>query len=319
MHYNRRAFLKTGGQLAIGLSLAGWYSCQNTETPEEDQATNSDMFFKLSLAQWSLHRHFQTGALDNLDFAKTAAELGFSGIEYVNQLFPDDEGVKQSYWEELKKRASDNGVESLLIMVDHEGDLGATDDAERQQTVENHYKWVDAAALLGCHSIRVNAAGKGTREEVAAAAADGLGRLAEHAAKSNINVLVENHGGYSSDGKWLSGIMAQVNMANCGTLPDFGNFCIEKVDGNCVEEYDRYLGMEELMPYNKGAVSAKAYAFDENGNETTIDYPRMLKILKDAGFSGYIGIEYEREDINLEKPGILATKALLEKVGKQLG
>lgn len=199
-------------------------------------------------------------------------------------------------------------------MIDGEGDLGATTQANRIKAVENHYRWVNAAKFLGCATIRVNAAGNGTREEVMAAAVDGLGRLGEYAAKENINVIVENHGGYSSDGSWLSSVMKQVNKSNVGTLPDFGNFCIKRNSSNwaiCEDSYDRYKGTKELLPYAKG-VSAKSYDFDEKGNCIETDYDKMFAIMKEANWKGIVGIEYEGSKLS-EEDGIKATKKLLER------
>ncbi len=273
-------------------------------------------FFKISLAQWSLHKTLFNKRLDNLDFAaKTKKDFGISAVEYVNQFFKD-KAKDKTYLGEMKKRAADNGVESVLIMVDGEGHLGSTDDSKRKQAVENHYKWVEAAKFLGCHSIRVNAAGQGSAEEVAAAAVNGLGSLAEFAKDFNINVIVENHGGYSSNGAWLAGVISKVNQPTCGTLPDFGNFCISRKAGKCVDEYDRYKGTVELMPFAKG-VSAKSHDFDENGNEIHTDFTKMLNIVKKAGYTGYVGVEYEGSKMS-EDEGIMATKKLLEKVGKSL-
>ena len=312
--------------MAMGLGLMGLSACgqgSNTENSQEENETEiaapAAMFFKISLAQWSLNKSLFGGKMDNLDFARVAKEdFGIEAIEYVNQFFAD-KAQDENYLKEMIKRADDNGVKNLLIMIDNEGELGSTDDAERTTAVENHYKWVDAAKTLGCHSIRVNAAGRGTAEEVAAAAADGLGRLSEYAAKTGLNVIVENHGGYSSNGEWLTGVMKQVNMDNCGTLPDFGNFCITRDPDDwtiCKEEYDRYKGVEELMTYAK-AVSAKSNDFNENGDEVHSDYKRILKIVKDAGYKGYIGIEYEGSQLS-EAEGIKATKVLLEKYGREL-
>lgn len=323
----RRTFLKHSTQMALGLGILGLNACgsggnagQNeAASTEETTASGADMFFKISLAEWSLNKSLFGGKMDNLDFARKAREdFGIEAVEYVNQFFAD-KAKDENYLKEMIKRADDNGVKSLLIMIDNEGELGATDAAERTKAVENHYKWVDAAKTLGCHSIRVNAAGRGTAEEVAAAAADGLGRLSEYAAKAGLNVIVENHGGYSSDGQWLTGVMKQVGMDNCGTLPDFGNFCIERKPGEwdtCLKEYDRYKGVTELMAYAK-AVSAKSNEFNESGDEVRTDYKRMLQIVKDAGYKGYIGIEYEGSRLS-EDEGIRATKALLEKYGKEL-
>ena len=251
--------------------------------------------------------------MTNLDFPVMAKkDFGIDAVEYVN-IFFKDKAEDAAYLSQLNTICSDNGVSNVLIMCDGEGNLGDADEAKRIEAVENHYKWVEAAKTLGCHSIRVNARGTGTAEEVAAAAIDGLGRLSEFAKDFDINVIVENHGGVSSDGKWLSNVISLVGMANCGTLPDFGNFCIESGEDGCIKEYDRYLGVKELMPFAKG-VSAKSHDFDENGNETHTDYTKMLKIVKEAGYRGHIGIEYEGAE-DPENVGIMKTKALLEKVG----
>ncbi|MEM9887627.1 MAG: TIM barrel protein [Bacteroidota bacterium] len=324
----RRKFLKHSGQIGAGIGLLGLTAC-NTKTSnanqsdaasERERSTNlvvpNDLFFNISLAQWSLNKSLKKGTLDNLDFAaKTRNEFGLDAVEYVNQFFMD-KAKDMDYLKQMKQRAADNGVKSLLIMIDREGGLGDTDDKKRMEAVENHYKWVDAAKFLGCHSIRVNAYGQGTAEEVASAAVDGLGRVAEYAKGSDINVIVENHGGHSSNGKWLSGVMDEINMDNCGTLPDFGNFCIKRGKNMCEEEYDRYVGVKELMKHAK-AVSAKSHDFNTAGDETHTDYLKMMQIVKDAGYRGYVGIEYEGGEMGAEE-GIIATRDLLIKVGKEL-
>jgi sugar phosphate isomerase/epimerase len=241
-------------------------------------------------------------------------------VEYVNQFFKD-KAKDTAYLNELLKRCSDNGVKNHLIMIDGEGGLGELDTTKRTQAVENHYKWVDAAKYLGCRTIRVNAFGEGSAEDVQNAAMDGLSRLGEYAAKENINVIVENHGGYSSNGEWASTLMKRINKPNVGLLPDFNNFCVKRDSGGpwggkCIEEYDRYKGVTEMMPYAKGA-SAKTIDFDEQGNCVETDYTRMLKIIKDSGFKGYIGIEYEGEKLS-EEDGIRKTKALLERVAPMI-
>jgi sugar phosphate isomerase/epimerase len=206
-------------------------------------------------------------------------------------------------------------------MCDGEGSLGDLEAAKRKQAVENHYKWVDAAKFLGCRTIRVNAFGDGSAEDVQKAAIESLSQLGEYAGKENINVIVENHGHYTSDGNWMVGLMKGVNRSNVGVLPDFNNFCVKREgggtwSGKCIEEYDRYKGVKQMMPYAKGA-SAKTIDFDANGNCVETDYVRMLQIIKDSGFKGYIGIEYEGEKLS-EDEGIRKTKALLEKVTPML-
>ncbi len=269
--------------------------------------------FKISLAQWSLHKSFfgQKGSekRDPIQFAVISKkEFGIDAIEYVNQFY---KGKKkdEAYLKDLKKVADDAGVKSLLIMCDGEGALGDADEKKRTQAIENHYRWVEWAKFLGCHSIRVNAqtTGNGTREEKAKMAADGLRRLSEFGAKHQIGVIVENHGGLSSDGEWLAGVMKLVDNKYCGTLPDFGNF----------GAYDRYKGVDELMPFAKG-VSAKSHDFDAKGNETKTDYRKMMDIVvKKHKYSGYIGVEYEGGKLS-EPEGIKATKKLLETVRDEL-
>ena len=266
--------------------------------------------FKISLAQWSLHKALFAKQMKNTDFPVMAKkDFGIDGVEWVNQ-FWKDKATDAAYVAELKKICEGEGVTSVLIMCDGEGHLGDPDDAARGKAVDNHKKWIEAAKALGCHSIRVNAhtAGKGTREEQAKRAVDGLRRLSEVAAPYQIGVIVENHGQLSSDGGWLAGVMKDVGLKNCGTLPEFGNF---RLDGNA--EYDRYKGVDELMPYAKG-VSAKSHDFNEAGEETHTDYHKMLDIVvKKHGWHGFVGIEYEGSKLG-EVEGIKATKALLEKV-----
>jgi L-ribulose-5-phosphate 3-epimerase len=310
---NRRDFLKRSAFLAAGAGLAGPGATEGLAAAIAGARGGAEPIFKISLAQWSLHRTIFGGQLDPLDFARVARnDFGIDAVEYVNQFYKG-KGEDRAYLQELKKRADDHGVKSLLIMCDGEGALGDPDEARRKQAVENHYKWVEAARFLGCHSIRVNAASRGSYEEQVRLAADGLRRLVEFADGVGINVIVENHGGLSSNGAWLAEVIRRVDHPRAGTLPDFGNF---RISSNPEQWYDRYKGVAELMPFAKG-VSAKSHAFDEQGNETGTDYRRMLKIVLDAGYRGYIGIEYEGSQLS-EPEGILATKRLLERLREEL-
>jgi hypothetical protein len=341
----RRDFLKAsaGMTAGVGLSSLAFTSCNETSPVRSE-------LFKISLAQWSLYHRFygdslarlgisgwrralkedygsvMAGDLDPLEFARTARqEFDIEAIEYVNTCFYD-RAEDRDYLRELKSRADGEGVRSLLIMCDFEGALGDPDEEARTEAIENHYKWVEAAEYLGCHSIRVNALSRGSFEEQQKLVSDGLRRLSEFSDGHGINVLVENHGGYSSHGKWLAGVMEMVDHPRVGTLPDFGNFRVkpeifgESAPDEPEEWYDRYLGVEELMPYAK-AVSAKSEGFDAEGNELNTDYLRMMKIVLDAGYRGYVGIEYAGTVTGgeLSEPdGIRATKALLERVRDQL-
>lgn len=314
MDNSRRTFIRNVSGITAGMTTLGMVpGLLNACTGA------GKIFFSISLAQWSLHRYFKRwtsegytdGEADPLDFASIARnEFGIEGLEYVNTFYYEKIN-ETGYLSQLKNRSESEGMKNQLIMVDAEGDLGDPDDARRKQAVSNHYRWVEAAKFLGCHSIRVNARSQGTWEEQMKLAADGIRSLCEFAVDYEINVIVENHGGLSSNGEWLSGVMKMIDHPWAGTLPDFGNFRITEN-----EEYDRYKGVAEMMPFAKG-VSAKSYGFDEEGNEIRTDYYKMLSIVKDAGFTGYVGIEYEGDELS-EFDGIRATKALLEKVGAEL-
>ena len=324
----RRNFVQDTFTAGIALSMIGVYSCKSKEKQEESVA-DTDMkktrpMLQLSLAQWSMHRMINDQGMNPYLFAEKAKEWGFAGLEYVSQLYEKElkekafskeamnDFVKRSLEESTK-----HGMQNLIIMIDHEGDLSVADKMERKKAVENHLKWVDAAAALGCHSVRVNLMGSKIATEWVPASVDGLTQLSTYAKTKNVNVIVENHGGFSSNAAMLVDVINQVGLPNCGTLPDFGNFCVKREDGSyfsspCIEEYDRYQGIQELMPYAK-AVSAKSHDFDEKGNEIHTDYARMLEIVENAGYSGYIGVEYEGSSLG-EEEGILATKKLLLKL-----
>ena len=299
---NRRSFLQHTAFASAALALGGCASLGRKKP-----------LFEISLAEWSLNKALFGKKLDHLDFPKAARQdYGIGAIELVNQ-FMMKKAQDQSYLAEFKQRADGEGVKILLIMCDGEGSLGDPDEKKRLQAVMSHRKWADAAKFFGCHSIRVNAdaKGQGSFEEQQKRAADGLHSLSGYCAKLGLNCIVENHGGLSSNGAWLAGVMRMVNLPNCGTLPDFGNFGLG--DGKW---YDRYQGVTEMMPYAK-AVSAKTNEFDAQGNCVETDYRRMMKIVLDAGYRGYVGIEYEGSKLS-ESEGIMATKRLLEKVREEM-
>lgn len=276
---------------------------------------NSIENIKISLAQWSLNKSIKNGKLPILDFAKKARSFDIEGIEFVSGLYTRDTDILErmsmnSLAKELIKRSDDHGIDNVLFMIDNQGDLASSNKNERFQAIDNHKRWIDLSAEIGCKTMRVNLNGEKDLNKWTKNSVKSLTALNKY--NENINVVVENHGGLSSSGKYLSNVMSKVKLENCGTLPDFGNFCMNGSPwGNCTQMYDRYLGTEELMPYAH-AVSAKSYDFDDEGNETTIDYKRMMKIVKRSGYQGYVGIEYEGNRLG-EDDGIIATKKLLEK------
>lgn len=345
--HHRRDFLKSSTALMGGglfLNACGQPAKEPGEGAEPKAASKR---FQVSLAEWSLHKALQAGELDNLDFPKIAKEtFGIEAVEWVNQFcFVEHEKLgyqpkDKAYLAEMKKRADDLGVRSVLIMCDRVGNLGDPQEDKRSASVEGHFAWVEAAKFLGCHSIRVNARSSDqlSPEQQRDLCVDGLSRLAEFAAEHAINVIVENHGGLSSNGAWLASVMKGVGRDNCGTLPDFGNFYVAKNRGNADQyakekalyegdpiyrenpgglEYDRYQGVEDLMPFAKG-VSAKSHDFNDQGEEIHTDYLRMMKIVAASAYTGYIGIEYEgAKDPEIE--GIRKTKALLDKTIAAVG
>lgn len=318
----RRDFIKKSAQTGLALSILGVAACKSDKknvkqmNTEKISSKHVPLFFKISLAEWSLNRSIKSGVMNHLDFAAKAGIMGFDGIEYVNQFFPD-KAKDMTYLAEMNHRANSHGLENVLIMIDNEGDLSSPIKKVRLKAIENHYKWVEAAHYLECQSIRVNLFGGIVREEATKASVESLTQLSNFAKGSGLNVIVENHGGFSSDAAWLADVMKKVSLSNCGTLPDFGNFCIEQDEkGNCINEYDRYLGIEEMLPFAKG-ISAKSFNFDSNGEVIETDFRRVLKMIKESGYNGYIGIEYEGDDLSEDK-GIALTKELLRKIGKEL-
>lgn len=327
----RRNFIRSSSQAGFALSFLGMYACKETKKTKIETAVETETmtkvaepFFKLSLAQWSIHKMIKDDGVDPYTFAEKAKKWGFTGLEYVSQLYNPElsdadysEEAMAAFVEKSNAEAEKHGMENVLIMIDGQGNLAVNDEVERDETVEKHKKWVDAAAAMGCHAIRVNLNGSMVPEEWHASAVDGLTKLSTYAKTKNINILVENHGGLSSNGALHAEVMKAVNLDNCGTLPDFGNFCITRnKDWSCKEAYDKYKGIAELMPYAK-AVSAKSNDFDTDGNAIDIDYTKILKMVKDAGYTGYIGVEYEGSVLN-EEEGIKATKDLMLKVAKEL-
>ena len=314
----------------ISVAVLSCKSEKKTEknTNESVVVTEKQPFFKISLAQWSLNEAIRSGEMNPLDFAEKAHEMGFEGIEYVSQLYTplmetydNDKIALDSILPKMKAKSQEFQVENVLIMVDGEGNLAAASESERNQAVEDHKKWVDAAKYLGCHAIRVNLIGAADKEVWKNSAIDGLGKLADYGAKQNIEVTVENHGGYSSDAALLMEVITAIDKENCGTLPDFGNFCMERENGEmwgapCVKEYDKYKGIEEMMP-KALAVSAKTYDFNDSGEETSMNFTRILQTVKDAGYTGFIGVEYEGENHTPEE-GILLTKELLLSAAQKL-
>lgn len=309
----RRTFLKKTSLAAMAVSFPSVAIHASTDPSKSNIISQP----KISLAQWSLHKALENGEMKAIDFISIAKNTyGINAVEYVNQFYVEH-ATDEKFWNQMRSTADSEAVDSLLIMVDNEGELGNANNTARHKAVENHYKWINAAKLLGCHSIRVNAFGKGNLETLKSSLVDGIGKLTAYGEKEGINVLIENHGLHTSDGAFITGIIKEVNNPYLGTLPDFGNWCLNREWGStqnnkCNFTYDRYKGVGEFLPYAKG-VSAKSYDFDTEGNETIMDYPRLLQMVKNSNFDGHIGIEYEGERLS-EHEGILATKMLIEKV-----
>ena len=311
--------------------------------------SKGDDFFKISLAQFSLFRLIRSGEINPYDFAKISSELGFTGLEYMSALYKGGfmSDSKFSLADAIKFADKSNSLakeynqENVLIMVDAEGNLSAENSSERATAIENHYKWIDSANRMGCHSIRVNLYGSNDPDTWKKSSLESLNSLCEYAKDFDVNIIVENHNGLSSNPKLLVEVIKSLDFKNCGTLPDFGNWCIRQdeekrnelltlyqrekppsddeiksIGDICIEKYDSYKGMEIILPYAKG-VSAKSQFFDPQGNESSIDYDKMLSLVIESGYQGYIGVEYGGF---LMSPidGTIATKNLLNKTLKNL-
>lgn len=305
------------------ITLTIIYSCQ----AKKKSTPSAEPFYKLSLAQWSFNRSFKSNDVSPYEFARLASELGFEGLEYVSQLYPDvmKSGDKptavQAFVEKNNALAEQYKMQNVLIMIDEEGDLSTSDENNRLEAIENHKLWIEAAHNMGCSSIRLNLHGEDNIELWIENSINSLKTLSEYAKPMDINIIVENHGGNSSNANLLMKVINQVDFNNCGTLPDFGNFCLSKnwgslKDNKCDDAYDPYNGVKEMMPKAFG-VSAKSYDFDNNGNETILDYNKLLSIVKNSGYKGFIGVEYEGDRLS-EEEGIIATKKLIEKIAPNL-
>jgi len=306
------------------ITLSFILSCQNQKkstTPQEESV------YKLSLAQWSFNKSFKSGDVSPYEFAKMASELGFEGLEYVSHLYTDvmeseDKPVAiQAFVDKNNALAAQYKIKNVLIMVDDEGDLSTSDENSRLKAIENHKLWIQAAHKMGCSAIRLNLHGEDDVTLWTTNSITSLQTLSEFAKPLNVNIIVENHGGNSSNASLLMNVINQVKFDNCGTLPDFGNFCLSKdwgslKDNKCNNPYDPYLGVSEMMPKAFG-VSAKAYDFDTDGNETILDYQKLLSIVKKSGYKGFIGVEYEGDHLS-EEEGIIATRKLIEKTVSNL-
>ena len=316
----RKEFIKLASTSALGISSLGYMSLQK---PKE-------LFFKLSLAQWSLHKNIKYGDMDPYEFAQVAKSFNFTGIEYVTALYDNVMKVRDgdmskaiTFWaRKNKKLAEINDINNVLIMIDEIEGLAEENKSRRLKAVENHKMWIDAAEIMGCESVRLNLYGSSNAEKWKDLSINSLSELGSYAKNSGVNVIVENHGRISSDIPKLMDVIYGVDMDNVGTLPDFGNFCTADegygsvFDGSCETMYDFYKGVEEMMP-KAFAVSAKSNDFDENGDEKTIDYIKMMKIVKSFGYNGYVGVEYEGNRLS-EEEGIKATRDLLIKIGQTI-
>ena len=318
----------TPSSLVFGFFLLLFFSFSSCKSEPKKTTASPTLFFEFSLAQWSFNKSFREGGISPYEFAKMANELGFKGLEYVSQLYPDviesddKDAAIQVFVEKNNALAAQYQMKNVLIMIDEEGNLSSSNEKERMTAIENHKKWIAAAHQMGCSAVRLNLYGEKDPEKWIANSIKSLKELSDYGSERNINVIVENHGRITSNIPFLMRVINDTQKANCGTLPDFGNFCIAKdgygslSDGSCKEVYDPYIGVAEMMPKAFG-VSAKSYDFDADGNETTLDYYKLLSIVKEAGYNGFIGVEYEGHRLS-EQEGILATKKLLENVASKL-
>ncbi len=302
MMMKRRQILK---KLAMGAGCAAtapFYSCAKNGTSGESP------WLKLAVQQYSFNRQLKSGELAMIDYPGTVVEgTGIKALEYFNGHMEEKAG-DTGFFEAVRERCDDLGAANTMMLCRGKDALDSSDPSVRSAAIEGYRPWLEATKILGGQYIRVDVRSDGDPDEQKKHAADGLTALCEVAGNEfDMGIVVENHGGHSGNGKWVADLMKTVGLENCGTLPDFQNF----------KEYDPYLGIEEMMPWAK-IVCAKSKEFDEAGNEVNVDYRRMLKIVKDSGFTGYIGIEFEGHGVD-PIAGINLTKNLIETVMSELG
>ena len=332
MKKNRRKFIKNIIKNTAAVSLVS-------------PLLNNDLFanylskkIKISLQCFSFASEFYTGKFDLSNFSKIIRETyNLDGAEYWSIPFMGKE-KNSSFLSELKQKSNDYGVKNTIILVDlldmetmkQGNSLASVNKKERNQAVEDHKPWIDAAKSIGCDSIRINLWSDASKDEVMKVSIESISKLLEYCSDKNISIVIENHGGYTGDAKWLVNLIKKINNKNLGTLPDFGtlNFCVKRdvsdseiFSSKCLNQYDKYLGVKELLPYAKG-ISAKSTQFDLKGNETDTNFKKMIRLIKKSNFEGYMSIEYEgaiRDTFSQQNnhlsthDGILATKKLIEK------
>ena len=293
----------------------------------------------IGLQMYSFAPLIMQGKFDLLGFPDLVKNTyGINGAEYWSIPFMGRENDRD-FLNDLKRRSDDNGVDNLIILVDdidiktmQSGpSLASSNKNDRDTAIDYHKKWVDVAKNIGCHSIRINLRSEEENDQkILENSSESISKLIEFSKQDIISIVIENHGGITGDADWLVSLMKNVDSKHLGTLPDFGtyNFCIKRgnlnfqsLSENCEDQYDKYLGVKKLMPYAKG-VSAKSHEFDKDGEELSTNYSRMIKIISESNYKGYITIEYEGamkgmfggEGTYLSPhEGILATKKLINK------
>ena len=293
----------------------------------------------IALQVYSFAPELLQGKFQILDFPRIIRnDYNISGAEYWSIAFlgkeKDNEFIKS-----LRNNSKEFGVDNLIILVDNIDiqtmksgpSLASSIKTERDSAIDFHKQWVEVAKEIGCHSIRVNLRSKeDDNKKILDNSSKSLHELIEFSKNYKINIVVENHGGITGDADWMVDLMENINSKYLGTLPDFGssNFCVNKgeldlegITNRCENQYDKYDGVKKLMPYAKG-VSAKSHNFNEEGEELSTDFSRMIKIISESDYDGYITIEYEGAIMSMygqgenylnSNEGIIATKKLIEK------
>ena len=329
MNYSRRKFLKNTFSVYSTTLLAPNLFANNIDKSKLD----------IGLQMYSFAPLIMQGKFDLLGFPDLVKNTyGINGAEYWSIPFMGRENDKD-FLNDIKRRSDDNGVDNLIILVDdidiktmQSGpSLASSNKNDRDTAIDYHKKWIDVAKEIGCHSIRVNLkSDESDNKKILDNSSESISRLIEFSKQDNISIVIENHGGITADADWLVSLIKNVDNKYVGTLPDFGdyNFCVDRGALNfddigkvCKNQYDKYLGVKKLMPYAKG-VSAKSHEFGKDGEELSTNYSRMIKIISESNYKGYITIEYEGAMMGMfggegtylnPHEGILATKKLINK------
>lgn len=330
---NRRSILKKLLLYPGLISATSFLTSPPTRARDQNILQGKSFHKRISLSQWSFHRailgssmedyatftkllhskpeRVLQGHLDSRDILNIANSLGIKKVDLVNVLF-FGHAMDKPWLNEFIAKAKSFNTSFQVLMCDQAGNLGASSQLARKQSINAHIVWLETAVYLGCKQLRVNAIGDGSYLSQLRQCADSLSKLGAIAESMGIELLVENHGYASNNGAWLAMLIEETNHDNVKVFADFDNFFMGGWDLSPERRYDRIQGLLDLAPFTAG-VSAKSHDFGALGDETTIDFRKCIAIFEENGFDGLYSAEYEGDRIS-ELEGAISTVRLTSSI-----